>query len=311
VITLEEVEWDPPAAVRAQSTARDRRRAPAEPASPPRSAAEPRTESRTGSHPGSPLIQIRHLYIRKTEYTCIVGPNGAGKTVLLHLLAGLRAPTAGKITFENPDKSEGPPALGLVFQSPDDQIVGSTVERDLAFGLENRALPSLEIRRRVDQALEWSGLVPVAQRPPHLLSDGEKQRLALASAMILEPSLLLLDEPTARLDPEGRRRFLEEVRRERERTGATVVHVTHRSEQVMTADRVVGLRGGRVVFVGSPGELLRSPETDRLGILWSGLHRFRREAGARGLSLPNPEGEGWNDPAPLVESIARTRGAGP
>jgi energy-coupling factor transporter ATP-binding protein EcfA2 len=126
----------------------------------------------------------------------------------------------------------------------------------------------------------------------------------LASALILEPELLLLDEPTARLDPPSRRELLAEVGRARTDGGAAVVHVTHRSEEVMSADRVVGLRAGGVVFGGSPGDLLRSPEADRLGVLWSGLHRLRRELLSRGVHLADCSGPDWNRIDPLLAGLS-------
>jgi energy-coupling factor transporter ATP-binding protein EcfA2 len=142
------------------------------------------TVSATGpAGEGRPLLDCADLSIRSGEYLGVTGPNGAGKSLLLRVLAGLQAPSSGTVLCVKADIR-----VALVFQSPDDQIVGSTVERDLAFGLENHGVPSPEIRRRVDEALEWSGLAPMARQPPHLLSEGEKQRLALASALILRPN---------------------------------------------------------------------------------------------------------------------------
>jgi energy-coupling factor transport system ATP-binding protein len=162
--------------------------------------------------------------------------------------------------------------VGVVFQSPDDQIVGSTVERDIAFGLENLAVPTPEIRRRVDEALRAADLAALARRAPHLLSDGEKQRVSLTSVLVLEPQLLLLDEPTSRLDPAGTRLFLERIREVRARTRATVVHVTHRAEEIAGADRVVGLSGGRVVFDDSPAQLFAGGFAASLGVVLSAPH---------------------------------------
>jgi len=253
-----------------------------------------------GSGPPARLLDGVDLEIRESEYVVLCGANGAGKSLLLQLMAGLRQPTAGAVLFDDEDIS-----TALVFQSPDDQIVGSTVERDLAFGLENHGLPPDEIRRRVREALDWSGLAPLAARPPHLLSEGEKQRLALTSALILRPTLLLLDEPTSRLDPPARRRFLEGVRQARSATGAAVVHVTHRSEEVLTAGRIVGMESGRVVFDGTPEELVAGEAADRLGIRWSGLHRLRRELRARGAAGPVPAGPEWNDAQALADEVGR------
>jgi energy-coupling factor transport system ATP-binding protein len=252
-----------------------------------------------GSRPDL-LLDGVDLYIRASEYVVLCGPNGAGKSLLLQLMAGLRHPSAGSVTCDDPDLS-----IALVFQSPDDQIVGSTVERDLAFGLENRGLPPEEIRAQVREALVWSGLEPLAGRPPHLLSEGEKQRLALTSALVLRPALLLLDEPTSRLGPPARRRFLEGVLQARTATGAAVVHVTHRSEEVVAADRVVGMEAGRVVFEGTPEELVGSEAADRLGIRWSGLHRLRRALRARGAAKRVPAGTEWNVPDALAAEVRK------
>ncbi|MCA9751972.1 MAG: ATP-binding cassette domain-containing protein [Gemmatimonadetes bacterium] len=209
------------------------------------------------------LLDGIDLDIREGEYIALVGPNGAGKTLLLQLLGGLRSPDAGEVAAPAP-LADGSGGLASVFQSPDDQIVGSTVERDLAFGLENRAVPSAEIRRRVEEALDWSGLRTLARRPPHLLSEGEKQRLALASALVLRPAVLLLDEPTARLDAIARERFFAEIERVRSERPLTVVHVTHRADEAERADRVVALAAGRVEREAAGAEIDRSFVQERL-----------------------------------------------
>lgn len=248
--------------------------------------------------PGALLLDAVHLEVRERELVAVVGPNGAGKSLLLQVMAGLRRPSEGTVQRD-------PPGLrvGLVFQSPDDQIVGSTVERDLAFGLENLAVPPDEMRTRVDTMLARIDLVDRRRDPPHLLSEGEKQRLALGAALLLRPSLLLLDEPTSRLDAAGRRRFLDEVERARTEHGTAIVLVTHRSEEALPAQRVLGLQRGRVVVDDTPAALLRHPLADRLGIQWSGLHRFRRELDRRGVPVPPAAGRWWNDPDVLLEQL--------
>lgn len=203
-------------------------------------------------HSGSdPLLALGSMDIRNGEYVSVVGRNGAGKSLFLMMISGLRMPSAGGITFENANGST--PRRGLLFQNPGDQLLGSTVERDLAFGLENEGVPPEEIRRRVDEALAEGGITALARRPPHMLSEGEKQRVALASLLIQRPEVLLVDEPTARLDPDDRREFLARLA-ERHRGGTTILHVTHRMEELARADRVVGLDRGRVIFDGSPSE---------------------------------------------------------
>lgn len=221
----------------------------------------------TWTAPGSgsgPLLDVPTLDIHKNEYVVVAGPNGAGKSLLLQMIGGLRSPGTGSVTFDSANVSTAAPT-GFLFQNPNDQLLGSTVERDLAFGLENAGIPPPEIRRRVDETLERHNLASLARRPPHLLSEGEKQRVAFASVLILEPEVLLVDEPTARLDAADRAEFLERLR-EAHRSGATVLHVTHRPEEVVLGQRVVALRGGRVVFDGSPADL-SAEEADRCGIL--------------------------------------------
>lgn len=247
---------------------------------------------------GALLLHQVRLELRAKELVAVVGPNGAGKSLLLQVLAGLRPPSEGRVHRDPADLR-----VGLVFQTPDDQIVGSTVERDLAFGLENLAVPPDEMHVRVDAMLERIGLADRRKTPPHRLSEGEKQRLALGAALLLRPALLLLDEPTSRLDTAGRRRFLQEVEQARAQDSTAVVLVTHRSEEALPADRIVGLRDGHVVFDGTPAALMRSPLADQLGMRWSALHRFRRELDDRGVPVPPAAGRWWNDPDVLLEQL--------
>ena len=237
---------------------------------------------------GAPLLDITDLSISSGEYVVLVGRNGAGKSLLLSVLASLRKPTAGEIIFDQTNQTESP--VGLLFQSPDDQIVGSTVERDVAFGPENLGVASAEIRARVDDAIREARLAGFERRAPHLMSEGEKQRLALAGVLVLRPTLLLLDEPTARLDPRNRDALLDWIRRVRDERGVTLIHVTHRSEELSEATRAIGLRQGRVEFDGSPEELLDSEAADSFGIRWSQLHRLRRLLRAQGVELPDARG---------------------
>jgi energy-coupling factor transporter ATP-binding protein EcfA2 len=266
-------------------------------------------ESALGSRP---VLWIDQLEIDDFEYVAVVGPNGSGKSMFLQLLAGLRPPATGHIAIE-PDPGS-PPALvegepvppGIVFESPDDQIVGGTTALDLAFGLECRAEPPERIRAAVDDALRSFDLERLAKRPPHLMSEGEKQRLSLASAMIVRPSLLLLDEPTSRLDPDARRDFLGRLAAARRASRTTIVHVTHRSQEFMEADRILGLLDGRIAFDGVPGEFLASPDADRFQPIWSPLHRFRRRLIQDNVPLDPPAGGRWNDLDGLLgELLAR------
>lgn len=245
-------------------------------------------------------LSIETLQIRPSEYVSIVGGNGSGKSTLLLLLAGLRSADFGEITFDPPHSSS---STAVVLQSPDDQIVGSTVRRDLAFGLECGGVPSKSIRSRVDAALQDFQLSEESNRPPHLLSEGEKQRLACAASWIVRPQLLLLDEPTSRLDPAARRDLLDRLATLRRTSSCTVVHVTHRSEEFMESDRILGLKAGRIAFDGAPADFLASPAADDFRPIWSPLHRFRRRLHAAGITLAPPPRDRWNDVTALLAEL--------
>jgi energy-coupling factor transporter ATP-binding protein EcfA2 len=262
-----------------------------------------RVEPPAGSSRRTALLDGITIHISSDEYVCLCGPNGSGKSLLLKVLAGLLATTGGERTFEQTYESCLGNGFGILFQSPDDQIVGSTVARDVAFGLENRGVPTAAMRERVVDALAAAGLREAASRAPHLLSEGQKQRLSLASVLVLEPRLVLLDEPSSRLDPPAREDLRERIRRLRQ-SGATLVVATHRSEDVVLADRVVGLRDGRIVFDGTPAELLASPERDALGILWSEQHDLRRRLHESGCGPP--AGPEWNDVDALITEFGPT-----
>jgi energy-coupling factor transport system ATP-binding protein len=198
------------------------------------------------------------LAVDEGEFVAVVGANGSGKSTLARLLGGLARPAgAGRAQVCGHDlcSDEGHYAVrrdvGVLFQNPDNQLVGATVEEDLAFGLENLALPSPEIARRVDEMLERFDLEALRLREPHLLSGGQRQRTALAGVLAVPRRVLVLDEPTAMLDPAGRDEVLAAVRREADR-GLTVVLVTQEMDEVLLADRVVALAGGRSVFAGPP-----------------------------------------------------------
>ncbi len=257
-------------------------------------------------------LQIDQLEILDFEYLAVVGPNGAGKSMFLQLLAGLRPPATGQVSIEpDPDSpplfvEDSPTPPAIVFESPDDQIVGGTTALDLAFGLECRAEPPERIRAAVAESLRSFDLDRLARRPPHLMSEGEKQRLSLASAMIVRPSLLLLDEPTSRLDPDARRDFLDRLAAVRRASRTTIVHVTHRSQEFMEADRLLGLLDGRIAFDGTPAEFLASADADRFRPIWSPLHRFRRRLIQDSVPLDPPAEGRWNDlDALLGELLSR------
>jgi len=201
------------------------------------------------------------LTVAEGEFVAVVGANGSGKSTLARLLGGLARPTGAAVALvcgHDLTDDDGYLAVrrdvGVLFQNPDNQIVGSTVEEDVAFGLENVALPTPEIARRVDQVLARFGLDALRLREPHLLSGGQRQRTALAGVLAVPRRVLVLDEPTAMLDPAGRDEVLAAVRDQATR-GLTVVLVTQEMDEVLLADRVVALSDGEAVFDGRPRDL--------------------------------------------------------
>lgn len=191
------------------------------------------------------------------EYVGVVGPNGGGKSTLARLLNGLLKPASGTVRVAGIDPAADPFAarerVGFLFQNPDNGLVAPFVEDDVAFGLENRGVPREEMRERVAAAIRAVGLEGYERREPHTLSGGEKQRVALAGLLAVEPEILVLDEPTSMLDATGRREVLERLwalRGER-----TVVHVTHNLDELFDADRVLVLNAGRLVADVSPRRL--------------------------------------------------------
>jgi len=227
--------------------------------------------------------------IRPGEHIAVIGPNGSGKTTLLRHINGLLFPSSGRVTVENLDtkKQRTLPRIrqlaGMVFQNPDNQIVGMTVEEDVAFGPGNLGLPPAEIRRRVERSLARVGIQDLSHRAPSTLSNGEKQLVAVAGVLAMEPRYLLLDEATAYLDPAGKTRILEVIS-ELDREGITIVHVTHDMDEAVRARRVMVVGQGRVIMDGPPAEIFA--RVGDLGALGLGLpaaadlaHRLR-SAGA-------------------------------
>ena len=210
----------------------------------------------------SPALNGVDLKVDQGEYLALLGANGSGKTTLLKLLNALLMPSQGEVLVKGISTVEAQQlelvrqACGMIFQNPDNQIVATTVEEDIAFGLENLALPSKEIRRRVDAVAGRLGLTHLLQHPPHLLSGGEKQRTAIAGILAMQPACILMDEPTAMLDPLGRFEVLKTVKDLNKAESLAVVHVTHNPAEAVEADRIVVLERGRIVADGKPEEIL-------------------------------------------------------
>lgn len=233
------------------------------------------------------------LHVSPGELVAIVGANGSGKSTLARLCDGLLTPTAGRVLVDGLDTSDPETIwsirslVGMVFQDPDDQIVGTVVEEDCAFGPENLGVPSAEIRERVDAALSAVGLEGLQRREPHLLSEGQKQRLAVAGALAMRPRYLVLDEPTAMLDPVGRRSVLEVTEHLARVEGHGVLVVSHDVAGVARSDRVIGLTRGRVIYDGAPEQLLADPGMmESLGLAPSPAGVLAEALRACGLDVP-------------------------
>ena len=195
-----------------------------------------------------------------------MGANGSGKSTLAKCLNGLLLPTAGRVVVDGLDTAD--PAtiwavrqrVGMVFQNPDNQLVATVVEEDVAFGPENLGLPSAEIRQRVADALRVVGMWEYRRHEPHLLSGGQKQRVAIAGILAMRPRCLILDEATAMLDPQGRLEVLDTVARLNRDEGITIVHITHAMEEAVLARRVIALAGGRLVLDETPASAFARPD---------------------------------------------------
>ena len=232
----------------------------------------------------NPIIQARGLTFRYTtaegvaptvldhvdldieagSFVAILGHNGSGKSTFAKHLNAILLPTSGKVYVDGMDTTDEDKLLdirrtvGMVFQNPDNQIVASVVEEDVAFAPENLGVPSAEIRRRVDEALEAVGMTEYARHAPHLLSGGQKQRVAIAGVLAMRPRCIVLDEPTAMLDPVGRREVLDTVCRLQRELGMTVVLITHHMDEAARAQRLVVMDNGHVVMDGPPAQVFQN-----------------------------------------------------
>ena len=231
--------------------------------------------------------------VYRGEFLAVLGMNGSGKSTLARHLNALLLPRSGRVLVDGLDTREDQnlwpirDRVGMVFQNPDNQIVAAVVEEDVAFGPENQGLPPAEIRERVAEALASVGMTAHRERSPHLLSGGQKQRVAIAGALALRPACLVLDEPTAMLDPSGRAEVLAVVRRLNRELDMAVVLITHFMEEAALADRVMVMAGGRVQMVGTPREVFS--EAERLRALRLDVPpavQVAERLRAEGISLP-------------------------
>ncbi len=208
-----------------------------------------------------PALDSVNLEIKKGEFVAIIGANGSGKSTLARHLNALLKPAKGTCLVAGMDTSDEKnlwnirQTVGMVFQNPDNQIVAAVVEEDVAFGPENIGVPTEEIRPRVEAALKTVGMLDYAKHAPHLLSGGQKQRVAIAGTIVLEPACIVLDEPTAMLDPKGRKEIVSTISKLNKEKNITVIYITHYMTEALAADRVIVMNKGKIAFDGTPKEV--------------------------------------------------------
>ena len=233
------------------------------------------------------------LTIEEGSFVAVLGHNGSGKSTLAKHMNAILLPTEGRVLVDGMDTSDEANLLpvrrtvGMVFQNPDNQIVANVVEEDVAFAPENLGVPPAEIRERVDNALKTVGMYEHRQHAPHLLSGGQKQRVAIAGVLAMQPRIIVLDEPTAMLDPQGRREVVATVTRLCREKGMTVVLITHHMEECIGADRLIVMSYGKIAADGTPGEVFSQVELmEQAGLDVPETTRICWDLNKAGFSLP-------------------------
>ena len=243
-----------------------------------------------------PVFEDLNLTIRQRSFVAVLGTNGCGKSTLAKHFNSILLPTGGKVYVDGIDTSdlgrimEVRRCVGMVFQNPDNQIVANVVEEDVAFGPENLGVASPEIRRRVDRALKQVGMYAYREHAPHLLSGGQKQRIAIAGVIALEPKCIVLDEPTAMLDPRGRKDVMDTITKLNADKHITVVLITHHMDEAALAQRVVVLNKGKIAADGTPKQVFAQVEMlHSLGLAAPEPVELCWELNKRGEHLPLDE----------------------
>ena len=231
------------------------------------------------------------FHVKRGEWLSIVGHNGSGKTTTVRLIDGLLEAESGEIVIDGQRLTEENVwnirrQIGMVFQNPDNQFVGATVEDDVAFGLENQGLSRQEMKKRVEEALDLVGMLDFKKREPARLSGGQKQRVAIAGVVALRPAILILDEATSMLDPEGRRELIETVKEIRKDYDMTVISITHDLEEVAMSDRVLVMKKGEIESTSSPGELFSRNDLDQIGLDDPFANQLKHSLNQNGYDLP-------------------------
>jgi energy-coupling factor transport system ATP-binding protein len=247
------------------------------------------------TYPGDELESLCgvDLEIEQGEFVAVLGHNGSGKSTLAKHMNAILVPDEGKVVIDGIDSSaeddvyEIRRRVGMVFQNPDNQIVANVVEDDVAFAPENLGVPSAEIRERVDAALKQVGMYEYRTHAPHLLSGGQKQRVAIAGVIAMQPKIIVLDEPTAMLDPQGREEVLSTVTKLCREKGMTVVLITHHMDECVGADKLVIMSNGYIKAVGTPAEIFSDVEMmAREGLAVPETTKLLYELNGLGFSLP-------------------------
>lgn len=237
------------------------------------------------------ILKDVSFYVKKGEWLSIVGHNGSGKSTTVRLIDGLLEAESGQIIISGDELTvdniwDKRRQIGMVFQNPDNQFVGATVEDDVAFGLENQSMPYAEMTARVQEALELVGMQDFKEREPARLSGGQKQRVAMAGVVALRPDIIILDEATSMLDPEGRLELIQTVKKIKDRYRLTVISITHDLDEIALSDRVLVMKKGEVESTASPSQLFSRPDLDYLGLDQPFVNQVRMALIKAGLDLP-------------------------
>ena len=243
--------------------------------------------------PGVAVFADMNLSVEEGSFVAVLGSNGCGKSTLAKHFNSILLPSGGKVWVCGMDTSDENKLIairrhvGMVFQNPDNQIVANVVEEDVAFGPENLGIASAEIRRRVDAALKQVGMSKYANHAPHLLSGGQKQRIAIAGVIAMEPKCIVLDEPTAMLDPRGRQEVMDTITRLNREKGITVVLITHHMDEAARAQRVVVMHKGKVAADGTPKDVFSQVKLlHELGLAAPETVELCNELNRQGFDLP-------------------------
>ena len=231
------------------------------------------------------------FHVKRGEWLSIVGHNGSGKSTTVRLIDGLLEAESGEIWIDgdcltSENVWEKRRKIGMVFQNPDNQFVGATVEDDVAFGLENQGIPLEEMKKRVSEALSLVGMAEFVKKEPARLSGGQKQRVAIAGVVALRPDILILDEATSMLDPEGRLELIKIVQKIRQDHQMTVISITHDLDEVAMSDRVLVMKKGKVESTSTPRELFSRSDLDQIGLDQPFVNQLKESLRTSGLNLP-------------------------